>query len=584
LREAQASAEAAQKTLEKIQRDESTALANLNAAVVAAREARIRLDSLQAQMDAALGNLPAAWSGLLPEEMEHGLAGQEVQLTQRQQALVNWRKNLEEAQKTLKSAQDLYNNAKIRKAEAESARKGAESALQEAVQKELAAALEAERRLTELDAVRGNIAVDRIMEEQQRIERLDAERLKLEKEREAKEAKLAGIIAELEKLAAIDGDQSIKVSQSREKLEGIRDKLREKENELLKITGGQPAGILLDQAEARLKELSAAEQQAQEEMKLAAGVKSDLEQALAAAEKALNIAGESLEKARVKLNKMLDELHFVTRNEAEQALLSSMEQSELQKTVDDYHKEKERLEGLSRNLEEKLSGRKLSPEEWQGFLDRLEAARREHDEALTARGAAALEYEKLTVTNARWKELSLCATAISDLKAKLEILKDLLRGNAFVDFLAEEQLIRVANDASVRLGQLTKHRYALEVDSEGGFVIRDEANGGVKRPVSTLSGGETFITSLALALALSAQIQLKGRYPLEFFFLDEGFGTLDPDLLEVVVSTLERLRLEYLNIGVISHVPELKNRLPRRLIVHPAEASGVGSKIVIETA
>jgi exonuclease SbcC len=584
LREAQESAEAAQRALEKSQRDESTATANLNAAAAAAGEARSRLDSLQADMDAARGSLPADWSRLSPEELEHGLAGQEARLARRQQALVNWRKNLEEAQKALKSAQDLHSDAKARKAGAESDRKGAESALQEAVQRTHAAALEAESRLTELDAVRGDIAADRIMEEQKRIERLDAERLRLEKERGAKETKFTAISAEIDKMAAMNADLGIKVAKSREKLEGIRDLLREKENELLKITGGQPAGILLEQAGAALKDLAAAEQQAQEEMKRAARVKGELDQALAAAEKALRMAGERLEKAQLKLNKMLGELHFVTRNEAEQALLGSTEQAELQQAVDDYRKEKERLAGLSRNLEEKLGGRKLSPEEWQGFQDRLGAARREHEEALTARGAAAQEYQKLTADNARWKELSRRASEISGLKAKLDILKDLLRSNAFVDFLAEEQLVRVANGASVRLGQLTRHRYALEVDSEGGFIIRDEANGGVKRPVSTLSGGETFVTSLALALALSAQIQLKGRYPLEFFFLDEGFGTLDPDLLEVVVSTLETLRLEHLNIGVISHLPELKHRLPRRLIVHPAEAAGAGSRLVMEMA
>lgn len=86
---------------------------------------------------------------------------------------------------------------------------------------------------------------------------------------------------------------------------------------------------------------------------------------------------------------------------------------------------------------------------------------------------------------------------------------------------------------------LTRQRYAIEVDSEGGFVMRDDANGGVRRPVSSLSGGETFLTSLSLALALSAQIQLRGEYPLQFFFLDEGFGTLDQDLLDTVVTALE---------------------------------------------
>jgi exonuclease SbcC len=105
----------------------------------------------------------------------------------------------------------------------------------------------------------------------------------------------------------------------------------------------------------------------------------------------------------------------------------------------------------------------------------------------------------------------------------------------------------------------------------------------VKRPVSTLSGGETFLASLALALALSAQIQLRGRYPLEFFFLDEGFGTLDQELLESVIASLEKLYMERLTVGVISHVPELRARLPRRLIVQPADAEGGGSRVTVES-
>jgi exonuclease SbcC len=152
-----------------------------------------------------------------------------------------------------------------------------------------------------------------------------------------------------------------------------------------------------------------------------------------------------------------------------------------------------------------------------------------------------------------------------------------------VEFIAEEQLINISFEASARLGNLTHQRYALEVDSSGGFVIRDDANGGVRRPVSTLSGGETFLTSLSLALALSSQIQLRGEYPLEFFFLDEGFGTLDQELLETVVTALEKLHSERLAIGIISHVPELRARLPRRLIVEPAEPSGRGSRIKLET-
>nr|MDH3176358.1 SbcC/MukB-like Walker B domain-containing protein [Bacillus pumilus] len=80
------------------------------------------------------------------------------------------------------------------------------------------------------------------------------------------------------------------------------------------------------------------------------------------------------------------------------------------------------------------------------------------------------------------------------------------------------------------------------------------------------------MTSLALALALSAQIQLRGEFPLQFFFLDEGFGTLDQDLLDTVITALEKLQSHNLAVGVISHVEELKMRLPKKLIVHPGRS------------
>jgi exonuclease SbcC len=122
------------------------------------------------------------------------------------------------------------------------------------------------------------------------------------------------------------------------------------------------------------------------------------------------------------------------------------------------------------------------------------------------------------------------------------------------------------------------------MDERKDFIICDNGNGGLTRPVSSLSGGETFLVSLSLALALSNKIQLNGKNPLEFFFLDEGFGTLDPQLLEVVMDSLEKLQKESLTIGVISHVPELRNRISRRLIVTPAGLNGEGSKVKIEKA
>ena len=166
-------------------------------------------------------------------------------------------------------------------------------------------------------------------------------------------------------------------------------------------------------------------------------------------------------------------------------------------------------------------------------------------------------------------------------KEVMALAQKLLQGKRFVEFVAKNQLEYIVIEASKRLDIMTKGRYVLEIDDNLNFVIRDNYNGGLRRSIKTLSGGETFLTSLALALALSSQIQLKGSAPLEFFFLDEGFGSLDNELLDIVMESLEKLHSEQLSVGIISHVEELKNRVPVKLIVTPNDG-GNGSKINIE--
>jgi exonuclease SbcC len=226
----------------------------------------------------------------------------------------------------------------------------------------------------------------------------------------------------------------------------------------------------------------------------------------------------------------------------------------------------------------------VSDEAWiavQQDADCLTAALRVAIERL---GTVKESLAQLQGRRAQWLTLEADRVKLADESERVSDLRLTLRGNSFVEFLAREQLDLVARDASDRLSKLTRGRYALEVLADGGFAMRDLHNGGIRRPVSTLSGGETFLTSLALALALSSQIQLRGQYPLQFFFLDEGFGTLDPELLDVVISTLEHLHHERMTIGLISHVPELRHRLQRRLIVEPAEPAGRGSRVKVEMA
>jgi exonuclease SbcC len=136
-----------------------------------------------------------------------------------------------------------------------------------------------------------------------------------------------------------------------------------------------------------------------------------------------------------------------------------------------------------------------------------------------------------------------------------------------VEYVANDHLLELTARASAHLAELTAGRYELSLDDEAAFVVRDHDLGGVSRPVSGLSGGESFLTALALALSLSSLVQARSSRPLGFFFLDEGFGTLDPEALDRVMTAIEGLRSEDRVIGLISHVPEVRDRVPRYLSV-----------------
>ena len=144
-----------------------------------------------------------------------------------------------------------------------------------------------------------------------------------------------------------------------------------------------------------------------------------------------------------------------------------------------------------------------------------------------------------------------------------------LRADRIVQHLQAEALVALADGASHHLRDLSDSRYRLVFDEDRFFVV-DAWNGDERRNVKTLSGGETFLTSLALALALSEQIQLLSvteKSRLESLFLDEGFGQLDTELLEVVVNAIEQMRASDRLVGVITHVAGLAERMPTRLVV-----------------
>lgn len=296
----------------------------------------------------------------------------------------------------------------------------------------------------------------------------------------------------------------------------------------------------------------------------------------------LRDAETSLEKAQNDWRVRSKDTGFTEPDQVKKSLLPQGRAEEMKKEIDEFLDTSKQLSANISRVTDKLADRRISEEEWTASVSLLKQAEAESGAAMEEKGAQAKAFAVMQKQHKRFKEIEAELKSWQTQIDRLDKLQSVCKGNTFVEFLAEEQLESVARDASARLGALTRQRYAILVDSEGGFVMRDDANGGVKRPVSSLSGGETFLTSLSLALALSAQIQLRGQYPLQFFFLDEGFGTLDQGLLDTVVTALEKLQSDNLSVGVISHVQELRARLPKKLIVHPSEPGGKGTRVTLE--
>ena len=177
------------------------------------------------------------------------------------------------------------------------------------------------------------------------------------------------------------------------------------------------------------------------------------------------------------------------------------------------------------------------------------------------------------------KDLKLKLSEKENIEKELEVvgkerelaarLKEITKNNKFLEYVANEYLIDISSASSSTLINLTNGRYFLTY-KDNNFYVGDNFNCGSLRGVNTLSGGEIFLVSLSLALALSQTICSRSMKSIEFFFLDEGFGTLDSALVDTVMNALEKLKSSAFTIGVISHVEELKYRINYKITVNKA--------------
>jgi len=191
----------------------------------------------------------------------------------------------------------------------------------------------------------------------------------------------------------------------------------------------------------------------------------------------------------------------------------------------------------------------------------------------------------LNTAQARRKELEDDVAQVEQLEESQQVHdmlgNRLLKSSGFEQWMMEEVVQALVERASERLFELSGGQYSIESDDMD-FQVRDHRNGDELRDARTLSGGETFLASLALALALADSLHAmapEGTPPLESLFLDEGFGTLDPETLDVVAAAIEELGASGRMVGIITHIRELAERMPVRFEVTKEATSSVVARV-----
>ena len=250
-------------------------------------------------------------------------------------------------------------------------------------------------------------------------------------------------------------------------------------------------------------------------------------------------------------------------------------EKEVEKYDRDYHFLFSYVEEMGRQLKGKvcrdLGEQKIKLEERKSMLEELEGAERRLDKYLSKHQILYKDIEKVKVSFEKEKE---------EMSLLLDLSK-MANGTAFgkitfETYIQQYYFKRILRAANVRFYKMTEERYVLmnrenardRMGKKGLELDVWDCHTGKSRDVKTLSGGESFLASLALALGLSDVIQQqKGGILVETLFIDEGFGTLDSDSLDKAIKILYELSGNHRLVGIISHVEELKNKIDQKIKV-----------------
>ena len=254
--------------------------------------------------------------------------------------------------------------------------------------------------------------------------------------------------------------------------------------------------------------------------------------------------------------------------------------SEIRKELEDFRILFETLKSSIQELEQKLAEVSFDETIYKTQEEKLIFVTNQLKEATEIVTKTKTEIERLNKSFAEKKDLLIELEKLQKRATNLQTMRNLFNSAGFVQYVSSIYLKQLCDNANVRFHRMTRNQLSLQMNDNNDFEIIDYLNEGRSRSVKTLSGGQSFQVSLSLALALAESVQTNAKSDKNFFFIDEGFGTQDTDAVNIVFETLMSLQKENRIVGIISHVDELKDRIPVALQITKDEEKGSSIEVI----
>lgn len=385
--------------------------------------------------------------------------------------------------------------------------------------------------------------------------------------------------------------ESVEKTEKIEKpLQSLKDEILRFENTVLTLAGqlqkvnlaeveDQPKATILENAtalKASYKEVTSLFEQSEKALDAVQKEKDMLSGAQGTLKTTLDSSQRDLSDLQVKIELQLNAFDFASEDQVKAILVKPIQIDAERKAIETF---KYALDTTSRDLENLLKEnpeQQYDAEKHQAVIQAKESLTESLNSFRKEEGGLDRLLKKMAEDLAKKAALLTEKARLQLRREHLDDLAKLFRSSGFVDYASSIYLQNLIQAANHRFHQMTHQQLHLELGEGNSFWVRDLLNGGHLRLLKTLSGGQKFQAALSLALALADHIHVRSGSKHNFFFLDEGFGSLDKNALQTVFETLKSLRKENRIVGIISHVEDLQQEIQTYLSIEESEE---GSRI-----